>query len=123
MEAARQAARQLARQGDVVITQKGLVVDPDSFKGPIRLRLAAAGGTAERAVAADAPGARAGAASASCGGISAARNGPAGDGNSARTTPGGPGGRTSRTDKGGASSSLMSVTDSLKLLRQAQHQK
>lgn len=40
MEPTRQAAKQLAQQGVIQITQKGQVVDPDNFKGPIRLRLA-----------------------------------------------------------------------------------
>lgn len=35
----REAAKKLARQGLIQITQKGRVVDPDDFKGPIRLRL------------------------------------------------------------------------------------
>lgn len=40
MEPVRAVARRLARQGAVVITQRGEPVDPDEFKGPIRLRLA-----------------------------------------------------------------------------------
>lgn len=39
MEPARMAARRLAHKGAIEITQKGAVVDPDSAKGPIRLRL------------------------------------------------------------------------------------
>jgi hypothetical protein len=39
MEATRAAARSLVLEGLVEITQKGRVVDPFSFKGPIRLRL------------------------------------------------------------------------------------
>ena len=39
MEEVRQAARRLVHQGLIEITQKGLVVDPSEFKGPIRLRL------------------------------------------------------------------------------------
>jgi hypothetical protein len=39
MERTRRAARRLARRGLVEITQGGGVVDPDGFRGPIRLRL------------------------------------------------------------------------------------
>ena len=39
MEPVRQAARRLAARGVLDITQKGLVVDPAAFRGPIRLRL------------------------------------------------------------------------------------
>ena len=39
MVAARAAARRLAARGKIVITQRGAVVDPDTAKGPIRLRL------------------------------------------------------------------------------------
>lgn len=39
MDATRAAARSLVLEGLVEITQKGRVVDPLSFKGPIRLRL------------------------------------------------------------------------------------
>lgn len=39
MEPARAAARRLAAQGRLDITQGGRVVDPSSAKGPIRLRL------------------------------------------------------------------------------------
>ena len=40
MEPARMAARRLVAAGDVVITQRGRVVDPSTAKGPIRIRLA-----------------------------------------------------------------------------------
>ena len=40
MEAVRQAARRLVAAGQVVITQGGRVVDPDTARGPIRLRRA-----------------------------------------------------------------------------------
>ena len=40
MEPARAAARRLVAAGDVVITQKGQVVDPSTAKGPIRVRRA-----------------------------------------------------------------------------------
>ncbi len=39
MEPARRAARRLAHQGTIEITQRGRVVDPCEFRGPIRLRL------------------------------------------------------------------------------------
>ncbi len=39
MEQVRKSARLLAQTGEIEITQKGQVVDPESFKGPIRLRL------------------------------------------------------------------------------------
>ena len=39
MEEVRQAARRLVHEGMIVITQKGHVVDPSDFRGPIRLRL------------------------------------------------------------------------------------
>lgn len=39
MEPARSAARRLVAAGEIVITQKGHVVDPATAKGPIRLRL------------------------------------------------------------------------------------
>lgn len=39
MEQVRQAARLLAHEGVIEITQSGKPVDPDSFRGPIRLRL------------------------------------------------------------------------------------
>ncbi|GAA4704844.1 hypothetical protein GCM10023215_50830 [Pseudonocardia yuanmonensis] len=38
MEPARAAARRLVAQGKVEITQRGEVVDPDSARGPIRIR-------------------------------------------------------------------------------------
>lgn len=38
MEPARSAARRLVAAGDVVITQRGAVVDPSTAKGPIRIR-------------------------------------------------------------------------------------
>ena len=41
MEATREAAKDLVRQGVLEITQKGKVVDPNNLKGPIRLRLQA----------------------------------------------------------------------------------
>ncbi len=41
MDAARDEARQLARDGDVVVTQKDEVLDPDAqWRGPIRIRRA-----------------------------------------------------------------------------------
>lgn len=39
MEAARAAARRLAHCAVIDIVQRGAVVDPDSARGPIRLRL------------------------------------------------------------------------------------
>lgn len=40
MDDARTAARRLARSGDVEITQRGKVVDPDGdWSGPIRIRI------------------------------------------------------------------------------------
>jgi len=38
MESVRQAARRLCHQGEIEIVQKGAVVDPSEFRGPIRLR-------------------------------------------------------------------------------------
>ena len=38
MEQVRQAARRLCHQGKIEILQKGQVVDPSDFRGPIRLR-------------------------------------------------------------------------------------
>lgn len=38
MEPARQAARRLVAVGEVVLTQKGKVVDPSTARGPIRIR-------------------------------------------------------------------------------------
>ena len=40
MEPARQAARRLANKGTVLIAQRGHVVDPSDFRGPIRIRAA-----------------------------------------------------------------------------------
>ncbi|MEM7252007.1 MAG: DUF2256 and DUF3253 domain-containing protein [Pseudomonadota bacterium] len=37
MEPVREAARRLARRGELQITQRAVVVDPDDFRGPIRL--------------------------------------------------------------------------------------
>jgi hypothetical protein len=39
MDQAREAAARLARQGTIVITQRGKAVDPAKAKGPIRLKL------------------------------------------------------------------------------------
>ena len=40
MEQAREAARELAREGAVVVTQKGEALDPDAaWRGPIRIRI------------------------------------------------------------------------------------
>ncbi|MGZ8176571.1 DUF3253 domain-containing protein [Williamsia sp. SKLECPSW1] len=39
MEPVREAARELVASGDVEITQHGEVVDPDTIRGPIRIRL------------------------------------------------------------------------------------
>ena len=39
MERVRQAARRLVQSGRIEILQKGRVVDPSLFRGPIRLRL------------------------------------------------------------------------------------
>jgi hypothetical protein len=40
MEPARAAARALARQGRVEITQRGTVLDPDAdWRGPVRIRI------------------------------------------------------------------------------------
>jgi hypothetical protein len=39
MDQARDVARELARAGDVEITQQGSVLDPDAtWRGPIRIR-------------------------------------------------------------------------------------
>lgn len=46
LERARRAARRLAHQGRLEITQRGRAVDPCAFKGPIRLR--ARGGAGAR---------------------------------------------------------------------------
>jgi hypothetical protein len=40
LEAARAAARRLVAAGRVEITQRGVVVDPSTARGPIRVRLA-----------------------------------------------------------------------------------
>lgn len=42
MEPARAAARRLVDRNEVVITQGGVVVDPSTARGPIRIRLVAA---------------------------------------------------------------------------------
>lgn len=39
MEEVRQAARRLVHAGKILITQRGQVVDPSDFRGPIRLKL------------------------------------------------------------------------------------
>jgi hypothetical protein len=39
MDATRSVAKELAAKGTLEITQKGQPVDPENFKGPIRLRL------------------------------------------------------------------------------------
>ena len=39
MELVRQAARRLVHQDKIRILQKGKIVDPSEFKGPIRLKL------------------------------------------------------------------------------------
>lgn len=39
MEKVRQAARLLVHQGKIEILQGGKIIDPDDFRGPIRLRL------------------------------------------------------------------------------------
>lgn len=39
MPAVRAVATRLAKAGHLEILQRGVVVDPDNFKGPIRLRL------------------------------------------------------------------------------------
>jgi hypothetical protein len=39
MEKVRQAARRLVHAGKIEIVQKGKVVDPSDFRGPIRLRI------------------------------------------------------------------------------------
>ena len=40
MEQARQAARRLVARDQIVMSQKGRVVDPSRARGPVRLRLA-----------------------------------------------------------------------------------
>ncbi len=39
MDPVRRSARSLAHEGSIEITQRGKPVDPDNFKGPIRLKL------------------------------------------------------------------------------------
>jgi hypothetical protein len=39
MPATRSVAKRLVAEGKIEITQKGQVVDPEKFKGPIRFRL------------------------------------------------------------------------------------
>jgi hypothetical protein len=39
MDAVRKVAVKMALEGVIEITQKGRVVDPENFRGPIRLRL------------------------------------------------------------------------------------
>jgi hypothetical protein len=39
MEAVRKEARKLVKEGKLLITQRGVVVDPDTCKGAIRLKL------------------------------------------------------------------------------------
>jgi len=39
MERSRRAARRLVNRGQLELVQAGLVVDPSTFQGPIRLRL------------------------------------------------------------------------------------
>lgn len=48
MEATRTVAKRLVAEGRLDILQKGQVVDPASFRGPIRLRLRQQQDTAER---------------------------------------------------------------------------
>lgn len=43
MEPARRAARRLVAEGTVEITQRGVVVDPSTARGPIRIRLVEGG--------------------------------------------------------------------------------
>ncbi|MFU8840519.1 MAG: DUF3253 domain-containing protein [Nitriliruptoraceae bacterium] len=40
LEPARRAARRLVASGEVELTQRGRVVDPSSFRGPVRIRRA-----------------------------------------------------------------------------------
>jgi hypothetical protein len=40
LEPARRAARRLVASGEVEVTQRGRVVDPSSFRGPVRIRRA-----------------------------------------------------------------------------------
>jgi hypothetical protein len=40
MEDAREVARTLAREGEIDVTQKGAVLDPDAaWRGPVRIRI------------------------------------------------------------------------------------
>lgn len=39
MERCRRAARRLTHRGKIIILQRGKIVDPSKFKGPIRLKL------------------------------------------------------------------------------------
>ena len=39
MEAVREAAREMALRGDLEICQKGVVIDPNLLRGPVRFRL------------------------------------------------------------------------------------
>ena len=39
MEAVRQVAYEWTKEGKVVITQKGIPVDPETIKGPIRIKI------------------------------------------------------------------------------------
>jgi hypothetical protein len=39
MDRARAAAQRLVAQGEVVVTQRGKIVDPSHVKGPIRLKV------------------------------------------------------------------------------------
>jgi len=43
MEPARRAARRLVHRGEVDILQRGRVVDPSEFRGPIRIRARSSG--------------------------------------------------------------------------------
>lgn len=45
LEPVRQAARQLAADGVIEVTQRGRVVDPGAATGPVRFRLVAPAGT------------------------------------------------------------------------------
>jgi hypothetical protein len=38
LEPARRAARRLVARGEVELTQRGRVVDPSTFRGPVRIR-------------------------------------------------------------------------------------
>jgi hypothetical protein len=39
MDKARAAAQRLVDQGEIVVTQRGKIVDPSQVKGPIRLKI------------------------------------------------------------------------------------